>query len=146
MRENQGLWWAGPMSPFDSHIIRLFLHVLAATIWVGGQFTLAALVPTARALGDDAPKKVARAFNKMAWPAFGVLVITGVWNLLEVDVADRPTRYHVLLGVKLLAVAASGIGAGIHIVGRSKAALAIGGSFAGLGAAVALFCGVWLGN
>jgi uncharacterized membrane protein len=25
--------------------IRLFLHVLAATIWVGGQLTLAALFP-----------------------------------------------------------------------------------------------------
>lgn len=134
------------MSSFDVHIVRLFLHVLAATIWVGGQFTLAALVPTARALGDEAPRKVARAFNRMAWPAYGVLLVTGVWNLLEVDVTDRPTRYHVLLGVKLLAVAVSGIGAGLHIVGRSKAALAIGGSFAGLGAAVALFCGVWLAN
>jgi putative copper export protein len=28
--------------------IRLFLHVLAATIWVGGQITLAALVPVLR--------------------------------------------------------------------------------------------------
>jgi putative copper export protein len=132
------------MAPFDIHIVRLFLHVLAATIWVGGQFTLAGLVPTARSLGEDAPKKVARAFNRMAWPAFGVLVATGVWNLMEVDVADRPTRYHMVLGVKLLAVAASGIGAGVHIVGRSKAALAVGGSLAGLGAVVALFCGVWI--
>ena len=30
--------------------IRLFLHVLAATIWVGGQLTLAALVPVTRAI------------------------------------------------------------------------------------------------
>src|SRR5664279_3639714 len=28
--------------------LRLFLHVLAATIWVGGQLTLAPLVPTFR--------------------------------------------------------------------------------------------------
>jgi hypothetical protein len=28
--------------------IRLFLHVLAATIWVGGQLVLAALVPILR--------------------------------------------------------------------------------------------------
>lgn len=132
------------MAPFDIHIIRLFLHVLAATIWVGGQFTLAGLVPTARSLGDEAPAKVARAFNRMAWPAFGVLLITGVWNLLEVNVGDRPTSYHMVLGVKLLAVAASGAGAGIHIVGRSKAALAAGGSLAGLGAIIALFCGVWI--
>jgi putative copper export protein len=132
------------MAPFDVHIVRLFLHVLAATIWVGGQFTLGGLVPTVRQLGDDAPRRVARAFNRLAWPAFGALVATGVWNLLEVEVADRPTRYHVVLGVKLLAVAASGIGAGVHIIGRSKAALAAGGALASLGAVVALFCGVWL--
>ncbi|MDA8301079.1 MAG: hypothetical protein M0005_05925 [Actinomycetota bacterium] len=38
--------------------IRLSLHVLAATVWVGGQITLAGLVPTARQLGQDAPRRV----------------------------------------------------------------------------------------
>src|SRR4051812_28698823 len=27
--------------PVDAHTVRLFLHVLAATVWVGGQLTLA---------------------------------------------------------------------------------------------------------
>jgi putative copper export protein len=31
--------------------VRLFLHVLAATVWVGGQITLVALVPVLRRLG-----------------------------------------------------------------------------------------------
>lgn len=86
---------------------------------------------------------MARAFNRLAWPAFGVLVATGVWNLLEVEVGDRPTRYHVVLGIKLLAVTASGVST-VHVVSRSKVALAVGGSLAGLGALVALFLGVWL--
>ena len=37
---------------------RLFLHVLAASIWVGGQLVLAGLVPTVRRFGegpDQAP-------------------------------------------------------------------------------------------
>ena len=32
--------------------IRLFLHVLAATMWVGGQLTLAALVPVLHTAGS----------------------------------------------------------------------------------------------
>src|SRR5262245_38368653 len=50
--------------------IRLFLHILAATVWVGGQITLAALVPVLRRLGTEIPRAAARRFNQVAWPAF----------------------------------------------------------------------------
>ena len=74
--------------------IRLFLHVLAATIWVGGQITLAALVPVLRRLGAEIPRAAARRFNQVAWPAFAVLVITGIWNIAAVTprstAATRP--------------------------------------------------------
>ena len=46
--------------PVDAHTVRLFLHVLAATVWVGGQLTLAGLVPGLRTLSPDAPRVVAR--------------------------------------------------------------------------------------
>lgn len=58
--------------------------------------TIAGLLPTARALGDDAPRRVARAFNRFAWPAFGVLVVTGIWNLFEVQIGDLGTDYAAL--------------------------------------------------
>ena len=51
--------------------LRLFLHILAATVWVGGQLTLAALVPVLRARDPELPKLAARAFDKIAWPAYG---------------------------------------------------------------------------
>jgi putative copper export protein len=55
--------------PVHIATVRLFLHVLAATVWVGGQLTLAGLVPGLRALSPDAPRVVARRFNQIAWPA-----------------------------------------------------------------------------
>ena len=124
--------------------IRLFVHVLAATIWVGGQFTLAGLVPVLRPLGPDATRAAARRFNVIAWPAFVVLVVTGVWNLTAVHVGDQSSEYLVTLFVKLAAVGVSGAGAAVHILGKSKAALAIGGALSSLGAIVALFLGVVL--
>ena len=95
----------------NSETIRLFLHVIAATIWVGGQLTLAGLVPGLRELNADAPRAVARKFNRIAWPAFAVLVVTGGWNLSAVHFNDKPTHYQVTMFVKLTFVALAGVGA-----------------------------------
>ena len=56
------------MLPVSITTIRLYLHVLAATVWVGGQITLAGLVPGLRSLSPEAPRVVARAIqpNRMA--------------------------------------------------------------------------------
>ncbi|MEO7746053.1 MAG: hypothetical protein ABIV05_07475, partial [Actinomycetota bacterium] len=70
------------MKPIEVETLRLFLHVLAATVWVGGQITLAALVPALRAAGSGVPKAAALAFNRIAWPAFAVLLVTGAWNVV----------------------------------------------------------------
>ena len=124
--------------------VRLFVHVLAATIWVGGQFTLAGLVPALRPFGPEATRAAARRFNVVAWTAFAVLVVTGVWNLMAVHVGDASSEYLTTLFVKLLAVGVSGAGAAVHIVGKSKVALAVGGALSSLGAIAALFLGVVL--
>jgi putative copper export protein len=128
----------------DSSVIRVFLHVLAATVWVGGQLTLAGLVPGLRALSPDAPRTVARRFNRLAWPAFGVLVVTGIWNIAEIDVGDTSTEYQVTLFVKLAVVAVSGVSAFLHSTARSKPMLAAMGALTGLSALAALFLGVLL--
>jgi putative copper export protein len=128
----------------DGDTIRVFLHVLAAALWVGGQFTVAGLLGTVRGLGEDAPRVVARAFARVAWPAYGVLVLTGIWNLLAVDVADQSSAYTVTLAVKVLVVVASGAAAAAHAVSRSRAVLAIGGAVAGVTALAAVFLGVML--
>ncbi len=113
-------------------------------MWVGGQLTLVALLPALRTLGDDAPKVVARQFNRIAWPAFAVLLITGVWNLVEVKVGSRATAYQVTLFVKLCLVALSGIGAFLHTQARTRVGLAAWGAVGGLATILALFFGVLL--
>ncbi|HEX7095852.1 MAG TPA: CopD family protein [Acidimicrobiales bacterium] len=132
------------MLPLESDTIRLFLHVLAATGWVGGQLTLAGLVGTLRGFGDTAPRTVARRFNRIAWPAFAVLLLTGIWNVIEIEVDDRSTEYQVTLFVKLLLVALSGVAALLHTMARTRVGLAVWGALGALSSVGALFFGVWL--
>ena len=123
--------------------IRLFLHVLAATIWVGGQLTLAALVPALRRMGANVTAGAARRFNQVAWLAFAVLVITGIWNIIAV----RPQihgSYETTLVVKLVVVVISGIAAALHARAKSTAGLAVFGALTGVSALAALFLGVLL--
>ena len=125
--------------------VRLSLHVLAATIWVGGQLVLAALVPTLRAAGAEVPKAAARRFNQVAWPAFAVLVATGIWNVIEVEDDESPnSSYHAVLYVKMAVVSISGLTAYLHARARTKAALAIFGALTGVSALVALVLGIAL--
>lgn len=120
---------------------RIGLHLLAATVWVGGQLMLAGLVPTLRRIGGDAPHLVAQRFNLIAWPAYLLLLMTGVWSLLEAGDVDP-----VLFSLKFLAVIISGAGAVIHVLARGrKVVLAAGGAMASVGAIAALFLGVALG-
>jgi putative copper export protein len=130
--------------PFTIDTLRLSLHVLAATVWVGGQLTLAGLVPGLRALGDDVPRTVARRFSRIAWPAFAVLVVTGIWNLLELPIGDFGTRWQVTLMVKLVVVAAAGVAAAVHGAARSRGAVAAGGAVAGLASIAAVVLGIML--
>ncbi len=124
--------------------IRLFIHVLAATIWVGGQFALAGVVPTLRDEAPEAVKSVARAFARLAWPAFGVLVVTGVWNLVEVDITNTDTSYQITVLVKVTVAILSGVFVAIHSLGSSTLAKAIGGGLGALCSLGALFLGLLL--
>lgn len=131
------------MLPLSLDAIRLFLHVTAATVWVGGQIVLAGLVPVLRAMGPDAPRAAARRFGVIAWPAFGLLVATGVWNVI----AERDNlhgRYATTLTVKLVLVVLSGLAALVHTRTRSRRVLAVSGALAATSAVAAVLFGVLL--
>ena len=131
------------MLAVNADTVRLFLHVLAATIWVGGQITLAALVPVLRRMGTEIPAAAARRFNQVSWPAFIVLILTGVWNVIAVR-SRISGSYENTLVVKLVVVAVSGVTAALHARARNTAALAIFGALTGISALAALFVGVLL--
>lgn len=124
--------------------IRLFLHVLAASVWVGGQIVMIGLVPAIRRAHPEVTKTAAKAYGRVAWPAFAVVVLTGFWNVGAVDVADTTTGYQVTLFVKIVLAIGSGAFAAVHQVGRSKAALAVGGALGFLFALGAMFAGYLL--
>ncbi|HUZ23856.1 MAG TPA: hypothetical protein VMV07_08820 [Streptosporangiaceae bacterium] len=125
--------------------VRLFLHVLAATLWVGGQLTLAALVPVLRRYGAEVPKAAARRFNQVASVAFAVLIVTGIWNIAAVSAQiSHHADYRVTLIIKLVAVGLSGVTAAVHARARRARTLAVSGALTGVSALAALFLGVLL--
>ena len=133
------------MLPVSWDTVRLFLHVLAATIWVGGQLTLAVLVPVLRRFGADAPGAAARRFNQVAWAAFGVLILTGIWNIVAVrSQVSGSASYRTTLIVKLVVVVVSGVAAALHIRSRTARSRAVFGALTGLSALAALFLGILL--
>lgn len=94
----------------------LWIHILAACVWVGGQITIAALIPMLRAQ-PALLAAAARRYQWLAWIAFALLILTGLanvhnagipWNHLTVSPRGRT------LLVKLLFVALSGLAAAIH--------------------------------
>lgn len=123
--------------------VRIFLHVLAATIWVGGQLTLAALVPVLRAEGPDLPRRVARQFSRIAWVAFAVLVLTGIWNI-EATRDDATDAYDSVLAAKVVVVVASGLTAWLHGRATTRAGRATFGALTAATAVGALLLGVLL--
>ncbi len=123
---------------------RLFLHVIAAAIWVGGQFALAGVVPALRKAAPQATKPVAQAFARLAWPAFGVLVLTGMWNIMAIDITDTSSAYQGTVLLHIALASGAGVFVAIHQFGASVAAKAVGGSLGALLSIGALFVGLLL--
>lgn len=102
------------------------------------------LVPSARRIGADATVVLARAFARLSWPAFAVLVATGVWNVAATHPAHRTTAWQAVLWSKVAVVAVAGVAALVHSRARSRAALAVWGSVTGVASVAALVMGVLL--
>ena len=124
--------------------VRLFLHILGASVWVGGQIVLGAMVSVLREAGGDAARRAAQRFAQVAWPFFGLAVLTGMWNVMADSPGDHSTGYQVALMVKLLLVAATGVGAAVHGKATKPTVRGMTAGFGLLAGLAAMFVGVGL--
>ena len=92
-----------------------FLHVLAAITWIGGMLFIAlVLVPVARGVSDPALRRsliqaTGRRFRTVGWIALGVLVATGVVNLvLRPELLGAP-RFWLKAALVVVALALSAV-------------------------------------
>ena len=99
---------------FDLDTVRIVLHVLAVTVWIGGQIVVGAVVPVVSRAYPGSGKVAAKAFSRVAWPAFGIAVATGLWSMLSIPSEETSSGWSMLLGIKMLLVLISGVGALIH--------------------------------
>ena len=113
----------------DLDAIRISLHLLAMAAWIGGQIIMMALLPVLREV-DGMPAKAALVFGRVAWPAFGLAVATGIWNILEVPMADVSSGYNAVLGIKLLLVVVAGVATFMH---QRATTASMRGATAGIG-------------
>ena len=124
--------------------LRLTLHVLAASIWVGGQIVMMGLIGPSRRLGAEAPQALAQAFSRLAWPAYAVLVVTGFWNVSTFHWAAQSGAWKAVLIAKIVVVALAGLGALLYSRATTATAAAVWGSVTGLASVAALAMGILL--
>jgi uncharacterized membrane protein len=89
--------------------IALLLHVLAATVWVGGMFfAFVCLRPAAAALEPDVRLKLWAAalaqFFRWVWLAVALLLVTGFWMIFQLPGGMKGVgpHVHLMLGIGVL--------------------------------------------
>ena len=126
--------------------LRIFLHLLATAVWVGGQIVLGGLVPRLRKSHPEALTTTAQGFARVAWPAFALLVVTGFWNIFDTDITALDTSYQATLGIKIVLVAIGAIATLAHSASPSKRVKAIGGAIGLLSSLVIFYFGILLSS
>ena len=88
-------------------------------------------------------RALARAFARIQWPAYAVLVVTGLWNVSAVH-AGQPHAWQAVLVVKIAVVALAGLAAFLHTRASTTARSGRLGCRHRLSSVAALVMGVFL--
>jgi uncharacterized membrane protein len=92
-----------------------WIHVLSAITWIGGMLFIAlVLVPITRKLQDPALRahlvqEVGVRFRTIGWIALGLMLLTGLGNLVYRPYLLHASRFHWKLGLVLLALVVSAL-------------------------------------
>jgi uncharacterized membrane protein len=128
------------MTQHHLYLVSVWIHILAAMVWIGGAgFIALVLVPALRredlrAQSPEILRTAAIRFRTVGWISLSVLVVTGLTNLMLrgiplpslSDGAFYATRFGHALGAKLILVALIlGIGAVHDFILGPRAAAAI---------------------
>ena len=95
------------MLPF----LNLWLHILAAVIWIGGMLFLSLIAaPVLRQVASpllraDLFRKMAWRFRRLVWICLAVLILTGTVNVAFYGDTTQGSPYLKVLGIKLGLVA-----------------------------------------
>jgi len=100
-------------------------------------------VVTLRGISHDAPGKVAKAFARFTWPAFGLLIVTGVWSVAAVG-SGASSNWNAVFGIKMFCVIIAGLGAFLHTKAASPKAKGVFAGVGMLGTIAAMVLGVAL--
>ena len=107
--------WPGTINRV-SNLLR-FLHILSATVWIGGLITLGVLVGSLRRSGAhrDDLRAMARSFGGLWWIATVAAVVTGIWMLFDAGgIPTGDTAYAQRLFLKLALIGISMTLAVVH--------------------------------
>lgn len=68
------------------YLFSVFLHIAAAIVWIGGMFFLVLVVVPWLKRGDRAQasivmRETGRRFRNIGWACFGIVLVTGTFNL-----------------------------------------------------------------
>ena len=78
----------------------------------------------------------------MAWPAYVVLVVTGLWNITTFTWSAQSSAWKAVLVAKIVVVLLAGLARFLHQRATTKGQLALWGSVAGTASVAALAMGV----
>ncbi|HSF84659.1 MAG TPA: hypothetical protein VLG28_03235 [Acidimicrobiia bacterium] len=108
----------------------LWVHLIGASVWVGGLITVGALVPALRSAGADRSQlqAMARQFGRVSWIAMTVAVLTGVMQVsrLAYEWSDEPIMRKVGLVVLAIGLAAA------HQLTARRSSAAVRGALQGV--------------